>query len=275
MELIDSDLILTRSECFYSCQGALHFTILMTDVCCLYRVAEWSSKPVLQEHSRMFPSSGIEKVMKWMGSRLRKKKEEIYTEEKNVPAYHEGKTNLIWILSNHSSHYIKLDSIDVKRKMKPSAPCHFRKVLLLHKSLFESDLGAYCRHDCTWFVGYLHGGRGEFSWNACSIRASVQGPFEKASPRSGVGAGKMTAKRLKNHANHWHMNKLCYGGVHDNDTSWDLRSFLWATTAFYQTSHRGFHCWRGLCRYTTKEKVSAVVHGQPANMELCHAILTF
>ena len=57
-------------------------------------------------------------------------------------------------------------------------------VLLLHNSLFESDLGAYCRHDCTWFVGYLHGGRSEFSWNACSIRACVQGPFEKASPRS-------------------------------------------------------------------------------------------
>lgn len=175
-------------------------------------------------------------------------------------------TTLSWIVSMWSERWSQV-------------PLAIFVVLLLHKSLFESDLGAYCRHDCTWFVGYLHGGRGEFSWNACSIRASVQGPFEKASPRScpeiGVGAGKMTAKRLKNHANHWHMNKLCYGGVHDNDTSWDLRSFLWATTAFYQTSHRGFHCWRGLCRYTTKEKVSAVVHGQPANMELCHAILTF
>ena len=58
-------------------------------------------------------------------------------------------------------------------------------------------------------------------------------------PEIGVGAGKMSAKGLTNHANHWHVNKLCYGGVHDNDTSWDLWSFLWATTAFYQTSHIG------------------------------------
>ena len=64
--------------------------------------------------------------------------------------------------------------------------------------------------------------------------------------------------------------------LHYISPSWDLRSFILATTAFPEC-HTGAaiaeELKRVVQRYTTKEKVSSVVHDWAANMELCHAIL--
>ena len=64
--------------------------------------------------------------------------------------------------------------------------------------------------------------------------------------------------------------------LHYISPSWDLRSFVLATTAFPER-HTGAaiaeELKRMVQRYGMKEKVSAVVHDQAANMELCHAIL--